>query len=144
MMKIVAHPQPQESKTLLENCGLHTSDLDIKKFEDFLYLEDVDNPLGVVGLEKFGSVALLRSLAVSKESRGKGYGKALVSAMENFAKDQNIKELYLLTETAEPFFKRLKYCSIPRDLAPESIRNSSEYSGVCPQSAVLMTKQLKG
>jgi amino-acid N-acetyltransferase len=143
-MEIFAHPQPHKTKTLLESCGLPISDLDLKKFENFLYVGTFDSPIGIIGLEIFNSVALLRSLAVSKEARGKGYAKLLVSSIENLAKSKNIKELYLLTETAEAFFKKLDYCSIQKELAPESIKNTSEYSSVCPQSAVLMNKQLKG
>ncbi len=143
-MEIFAHPQPQKAKILLENCGLPISDLDIKKFENFLYVGAVDNPVGIIGLEIFNSVALIRSLAVSKEARGKGYAKLLVSAIESLAISKNINELYLLTETAEAFFKKMNYCSIQKGLAPESIKNTSEYSSVCPQSAVLMIKQLKG
>ena len=141
-MEISVYPHPQKSKMLLENCGLPTSDLDIKKFDNFLCLGTADNPLGIIGIEIFDSVALLRSLAVSETARGKGHGKALVSAMENFAKSKHVRELYLLTETAETFFKKLNYFSIKREFAPESILNSSEYSSVCKQSAVLMTKQL--
>ena len=141
-MKILVGPHPQKSKLLLESCGLPTSDIDLKKFETFLYFGSAENPLGIVGLEIYNSVALLRSLAVSKEARGKGHGKALVSAIENFAKSKNIKELFLLTDTAETFFNKLDYCSIHRESAPESIKNSSEFSTVCKQSAVLMTKKL--
>jgi amino-acid N-acetyltransferase len=141
-MELNVKPQPEKSKTLLESCGLPTSDLDVKKFENFLYIGTVDNPSGIIGLEIFDSVALLRSLAVSKDTREKGYGKLLVSAIEDFAKKKNIKELYLLTETVETFFKKLGYCSIKRELAPEAIINSSEYSSVCKKTAVLMTKQL--
>ena len=143
-MEILFHPQTRKTKILLENCGLPISDLDTGKFENFLYVGAFDNPVGIIGLEFFTSVALLRSLAVSKNARGKGYGKALVSAAENYAKSKNIKELYLLTDTAETFFNKLDYYSIQRELAPESIKNTSEFSSICKESAVLMTKQLNG
>lgn len=143
-MEILVRPQSEKAKTLLKNCSLPISDLDAKKFENFLYLGTVDSPIGIIGLEIFHSVALVRSLAVSKEDRGKGYGKLLVSAVENFAKNKNIKELYLLTETAELFFKKLNFHSIQKELAPEVIKKTSEYSSVCPQSAVLMTKKIEG
>jgi amino-acid N-acetyltransferase len=68
----------------------------------------------------------------------------LVSSIENLAKRKKIYEIYLLTETAENFFKKLDYCIIQKELAPEAIKNTSEFSSVCPQSAVLMTKHLKG
>ena len=141
-MKVKHNPQPQKAKALLEESGLPVSDLNVEHFEHFLYLGEFDNPSGIIGLEIFDSAALLRSLAVSKNIQGKGYGESLVLAMEDYAKSKNIKELYLLTETAENFFNKLNYDKMKKETAPESIRDSSEFSSVCPESAVLMMKRL--
>ena len=141
-MNVFSGPKPERALALLEDSGLPTSDLDTKQFENFLYLGDTDDPVGIIGLEIIGSVALLRSLAVTKDAQGNGYGKTLVFAIEDYAKSKNINELYLLTETAKDFFKNLNYTSIQKESAPESIKNTSEFSSVCPQSAVLMNKKL--
>lgn len=143
-MEIFSNPQPQKAIELLRNCNLPTSDLDKKQFNNFLYLGETDNPIGIAGLEIFGSIALLRPLAISKDVQGNGNGKKLVSAIENYAKSKNIKELYLLTETAEDFFKKQYYTRIIKEFAPECIKTTSEFSSVCLQSAVLMTKRLAG
>ena len=74
----------------------------------------MENPQGIVGLERFGSVALLRSLAVAAELRGTGVGKALVAAAEEYAQTKNVQTLYLLTTTAADFFARLGYAPLPR------------------------------
>ena len=141
-MEIFLQPSPEKAKRLLEQCGLPFSDINTDQFENFLYLGTPDNPSGLVGLEMFAPVALLRSLAVSQNERGKGYGRFLVFAAEELAERRNISKIYLLTQTAELFFKNLNYHSIPRQFAPDSIRNTGEFSGVCSESAVLMTKQL--
>jgi amino-acid N-acetyltransferase len=141
-MKIYSNPQQQKAMTLIKDSGLPISDITTQKLKDFLYFGDPDNLIGIIGLEIFDTVALLRSLAVSKEVRGKGHGKTLVYNIEIYAKNKNVKELYLLTETAENFFKKHNYTVIQKDSAPESIKATSEFLSVCPVSAVLMTKKL--
>lgn len=67
----------------------------------------LESPEGVVGLEVYGKVALLRSLAVSATSRGNGYGKDLVARAERYAQSLGVTEIYLLTTTAATFFEQL-------------------------------------
>lgn len=143
-MKIYSNPQQQKAMTLIKDSGLPISDITTQKLKDFLYFGDPDNLIGIIGLEIFDTVALLRSLAVSKEARGKGHGRTLVMNIETYAKNKNVKELYLLTETAENFFNKLNYTIMQKESAPESIKATSEFSSVCPVSAVLMTKKLTG
>lgn len=97
---------------------------------------------GVIGLERFGEVGLLRSLAVRRELRGRGLGVALVRAIEALASRSGVRSLYLLTTTAEAFFAANGYARLERDRAPEAIRGTSEFSSVCPKSAVFMGKRL--
>jgi arsenate reductase (thioredoxin) len=49
----------------------------------------------------------------------------------------------LLTETAEIFFARKGYHTVDRKDAPAEIQASSEFSHLCPSSAVLMKKTLE-
>ncbi len=97
---------------------------------------------GVVGLEIYGRIARLRSLAVDRSSRGLGVGKALVSAAEAYAESRQVRELYLLTTGAERFFERLGYQRLEREAAPEPIRATSEFSSLCPTTSLLMRKEL--
>jgi hypothetical protein len=94
------------------------------------------------GLEVFGSVALLRSLAVAPEARGLGHGKTLVDSIEGYARGLGVTELYLLTTTARPFFESLGYALADRSAAPESIRATREFSSICPGSAAFLVKRL--
>jgi amino-acid N-acetyltransferase len=99
--------------------------------------------IGVIGLERFDDVGLLRSLAVSGEHRHHGLGFALVRALERRAALAGIAALVLLTVTARDFFLRAGYQVITRMQAPASVRASSEFRSLCPDSAVCMTKQLQ-
>lgn len=98
--------------------------------------------IGVVGLETSGEDGLLRSLCVDERKRTSGSGKQLVSFIENYAKEHGVKNLYLLTTTAAPFFTNRSYETIDRSVVPAAIRETSEFASVCPASATVMRKKL--
>ena len=141
-MRIIAAPPADLVKDLLSTSELPTSDITPSMLEAFYAYEDNGNIIGVVGLEMFETVALLRSLAVYEECRNKGIGSKLVKYAEGGAKSNGIVALYLLTVTAEPFFNNAGYEKITRDLAPEEIKQTSEFSGICPVSSSFIVKKL--
>ena len=59
------------------------------------------------------------------------------------AQSRGVQELCLLTTTAEHFFERLGYQRAEREAAPASIRGTSEFTTLCPASAVFMRKRLR-
>ena len=74
--------------------------------------------------------------------RGTGLGRRLVAEAESLAIAAGISELYLLTETAAAWFPRLGYTSAERAEAPAALTASPEFTGACPDSAVLLRKRL--
>ncbi len=108
----------------------------------FLGCGDETDPHGIVGLEVHGQYGLLRSLVVRQNARDCGYGKILVDEIEKLALQKKLKILFLLTNTAEKFFARLNYEQIERADVPQPIRNTQEFSNLCPESAVVMRKFL--
>jgi len=125
---------------LIEKAGLPVADLSVEKLA--FVAEKNDLFQGVIGQESFGSVALLRSLVVSTDARGAGIGPALVTALEIACLADGVHELWLLTIDADRFFAKLGYVIRDRTDAPETIRNTEEFSGLCPGDAVLMSKRL--
>lgn len=99
---------------------------------------------GVVGLELYGEVALLRSLAVPAASRSNGLGAALVAHAERHAADQGVGTLYLLTTTAAGFFERHGYRHASREQVPAAIAGTPQFSSLCPSSSAFMAKPLRG
>lgn len=140
-MHICRHPAEAAAKRLLAECHLPSSDLEPRHFEHFFGCGDKEAPQGVVGLELYGPVALLRSLAVAEKARGKGCGRELVAEAERYAWSQGVKEIYLLTTTAERFFSALGYRHAERESAPEEIRATKEFSTLCPSDSVFMGKR---
>lgn len=142
-VQIYHRPPESRSRELLAACELPAEDLETQHFDHFLGCGPADDPQGIVGLELFGAVALLRSLAVAEAARGRGCGKALVAEAQNYAQAQGVRTLYLLTTTAADFFARLGYARVERNTAPEQIQRTKEFADLCPESAALMIKQLE-
>lgn len=114
---------------LLKENGLPFSDITLKR--DSLFLARSNGAVvGIGGVEILGEYALLRSLAVVREERNRGYGRAVARTLIHHARKAGVKDLYLLTTTAAPFFEGLGFERIPRDRAPEAITLTSEFSGL--------------
>lgn len=111
--------------------------------KDFFLAYDNSIFVGIAGLEMFGSIALLRSMVVKEEYKNKGYGKLICSLLVKYAKMQNIKGLYLLTTTAKDFFEKIGFEVIERNSVPDAIKNTAEFLGLCPASAVCLKINLE-
>jgi len=127
---------------LLEQCGLPTADIADGPSQGFFGICASDGLKGLVGLERHGPVALLRSLAVSPGLRGRGLGRRLVAYAEQVAASQGVSRLFLLTTTAADFFAELGYATTARDEAPPAIQATTQFSGLCPASSSFMSKHL--
>lgn len=125
---------------LLDIEFLPSADITEESLEHFLVYRDQLGIAGVVGLQIFGEVALLRSLVVSSERMGRGIGKGLVNAAEALAAELRVRSTYLLTTTAADFFEYRGFRRIGREEAPHEIRSTREFSSLCPATAVLMVK----
>jgi len=141
-MDIFAHPDESAVKQLLSASSLPISDIAVRHLQHFFGCGSGPELEGVIGLELFGAVALLRSLAVAASRRGSGVGSGLVAHAERHARNQGVHSLYLLTTSAEQFFLRRGYARIERDKAPAAIKSTSEFSGICPVSSAFMVKHL--
>lgn len=131
-----------EVKELLLSSNLPTSDLNNAPIHFFGMKKN--NKLIVTGaLEVYGNNAVLRSVAVSNNFQNNGYGKQIVRYLEEVALEMKISHLFLLTTSAENFFKKLKYLPIQRHSCPPKILSSSQFTDICPQSSVCLFKNLK-
>src|SRR5437016_6544339 len=74
-------------------------------FSGFVVADDDGAIAGAIGLEKYGSAALLRSAVVAPDHRGTGVGRKLVEQLLERAEEAGIDELYLLTTPAEEYFQ---------------------------------------
>lgn len=127
-------------KAALRAASLPADDLDgrLACYE----LRDADGALGWAALDHCDDDALLRSVVVPSAGQVRGVGSDLVTRLAAVAICDGIKRLWLLTETAEPFFARLGFEPVSREEAPATIRQTSEFKSVCPASAACMMLKL--
>lgn len=130
----------QQAVNLLD--VLHLPSQDISESTKLFALTKGDKLIGMAGLDVLGSEALLRSVGVQPNQQSQGIGQNLVARIEAEAKSLGIKKLHLLTTSASRFFEQLEYQTIDRNSCPEEIQKSSQFTTVCPSSAVLMRKKL--
>lgn len=127
---------------LLGEHGLPDDDMSDRIDEGFC-VADLDGQLiGMAGVEMHAPDGLLRSIAVSSDWQGKSLGKALVENRLAWARDNGVRQLYLLTTDAAHFFEKFGFAEIDRDAAPPSIKATTEFSSLCPGSATVMSMTL--
>ncbi|MBC7082725.1 MAG: GNAT family N-acetyltransferase [Firmicutes bacterium] len=121
---------------ILQAAGLPVAGVE-EHFDEFIVACASDGTIvGVAGAERYPSSALLRSVAVLPRWRGLRVGRRLVSSQ--LARLGRGTPVYLLTTTAEAYFRSLGFQTISRDDVLPEIKQSSEFQGACPQSAVVM------
>jgi arsenate reductase len=111
--------------------------------QTFVVAHAADELVGCVALERYGEVALLRSLAVVPRLQAAGIGTALYREALAEAESSGTRALYLLTTTAERFFAKAGFTRIDRGQVPPAVRESAEFQGLCPASAVCMRFELR-
>ena len=130
-----------DAKSMLEDAGLPVEDLTAAHLAAAAVKDG--RIVGVIGVEDFGEVGLLRSLVVAADARAARLGRDLVAALEDDVCEKGMRELWLLTIDADAWFQRLGYVVRDRSDAPAAIRSTAEFSDLCPGDAVLMSKKLQ-
>ena len=128
-------------RVLLREAGLPFEDVESGRQDFFVALVHGD-VVGCVGLERFASAGLLRSLAVREPHRGSGLGRALFEKIVEEAKEMGVQRLFLLTTTAAPFFARRGFVPADRSDASEGMAKSAQFASLCPSTAACMTMPL--
>lgn len=106
----------------------------------FVIAENEGRLVGVAGLEVYGDSALLRSVAVEESWRGSGVGRTLIERALSVTRERGIKDVFLLTTTAEQYFPRFGFTCVSRDSVSKAVQESAEFKGACPASAIVMRK----
>ena len=94
--------------------------------------------VGSVALELYDDGALLRSLAVAPVVQGQGVGRLLTESVVRLARERGVRDVFLLTTTAQHYFPRFGFETVDRVEVPEAVRQSVEFRSACPASAIAM------
>jgi len=144
-MDLIIQPAKREDLNeivnLLSDNNLPT--IDIKENTVQLFVGLLNNKIiGIIGLEKYNGVGLLRSLAIKDTFKNQKFGERLVKQLLDFCSREKIEELYLLTTTAEKYFEKFGFQKTERFKIPETIKQTREFKDICPISAVVMCKEI--
>ena len=110
--------------------------------DGFVVIRDGAELVALAGREHYDAAVLLRSVVVADHARGHGLGHRIVADCLARAARAGATDAYLLTTTAEPFFGRLGFTTIARDGIAEAVRESAEFTSLCPASATVMHRRL--
>ena len=94
--------------------------------------------IGYFGYEHFANQALFRSMIVVPEAKNKGYGSLIWHNAKEKLQDEGVNEVYLLTNTAAPFFAKQGFVEIARESAPEAILATNEFKEFSPADSICM------
>jgi amino-acid N-acetyltransferase len=121
---------------------LVANDLPVDGVEDhwktFLVARDGETIVACGGAEAYQFAALIRSVAVMPDHRSHGIGRRLVRQLLDRLASRGLREFYLLTTTAEAYFRKRGFKTIDRDEVHPQLLSSREFQGACPDSAVCM------
>ncbi len=136
---IIRRAEPADWAAIAALLGRHDLPLDGARahLADFLVaVEPAGGLAGVVGLERYGRVGLLRSLAVA--AVGTRLGERLTRAVLDVARAQGVRQVVLLTTTAAEYFPRFGFHRLAQADAPLAVQASAEFQGACPDTATVM------
>ena len=130
-------------KSLLLASNLPTAGVD-DHWKTFLVAHDGDTMVACGGAEAYQFAALIRSVAVKDEYRSHGIGRKIVRQLLDRLASRGLREFYLLTTTAEDYFRKRGFKTIDRDEVHPQLLSSREFQDACPSSAVCMRLVMLG
>lgn len=107
----------------------------------FVVAVDSDQIVGCIGAEPFQFMALMRSLVVHPDYRGRGLGRRLVRQLLDRFSSRGLREFYVVTEDAEGYFRKRGFKPCDRDEVHPQVLGSTEFADAS-DSAVLMRLQM--
>ncbi|MFP5245676.1 MAG: GNAT family N-acetyltransferase, partial [Thermoanaerobaculia bacterium] len=100
-------------KALLVASGLPTAGVD-DHWKTFIIARDGEKLVACGGAEAYQFAALIRSVAVLPEYRSHGIGRRIVRQLLDRLASRGLREFYLLTTTAEEYFRKRGFKTIDR------------------------------
>lgn len=144
MTNIAIRPARPDELETIEGL-LRTVSLPLFGAADFLdtfwIAENAGEVVGCVGLEVYEDAGLLRSAVVSKDMRGTGLGGRLTRRVIDEAKAAGVRDLYLFTMDAGPFFGHMGFENCTMEDFSENGRKCTQWLAVSehPNVAELLT-----
>jgi GNAT superfamily N-acetyltransferase len=126
-------------RAALVAAGLPAGDIAAVGVQSFRFGRNLKS-VGYGALELYGPDVLLRSIVVPANARGEGVGRMIVEWLLAHAADLGAGRAFLFTTNARAYFEGLGFEVVDRSGAPQSILTTRQATGLCPASAVLLTR----
>ena len=107
-------------------------------WKTFIVAREGETLVACGGAEAYQFAALIRSVAVRPEHRSQGLGRRIVRQLLDRLASRGLREFYILTTTAEAYFRKRGFKTIDRDEVHPQLLSSREFQDACPESAVCM------
>jgi amino-acid N-acetyltransferase len=128
-------------RRLLSECELPTLYIH-RHLKSFMVAKEGKKIVGVIGVEVYGRVGLLRSMCVDQAYRGQGIAKMLYAKILVYAQMRRISRLYVFTWDAEKFASKLGFHKIDKKRIPKSIRSTWQFRSFGRYPVVCMMKKI--
>lgn len=125
---------------LLRSSNLPHADFNLNKIKVILAIDNGDI-IGSIGIELYPPNALLRSFVLHPDYRGKGIGNNMLQYLISYSSQKGIRDVHLLTDTADSYFISNGFIVANRNDAPAQIRKTSEFKDLCPSTSTYMLKK---
>ncbi len=142
-LRIAGPPDLEEALALLNAVGLPTEGVREHFLGSFVVAREPEDSevIGLAGVESYGTVGLVRVVALHPEYRGAGLGRALLAAVVNLARVIGMGELYLPAVMAQDSLSELGWEEVDRDELPAAIHTSTGLR-VSPSDSPVMRLRL--
>jgi len=128
-------------KAALNKAGLAV-DVNVPASLFWRFETDSDVPVGFGALELHGRSALLCAVVTLPPLRRSGFGRAIVSALEQEAQLHGARAIYLATADEKDFFARLGYARCKPSAVPAVIKSSAQFAALTRAPTAVMVKRV--
>jgi arsenate reductase len=129
--------QPEALRRLISQTELKFPEQDAESVH-WTGLASDNELIACAGVEVHGADGLLRSVAVSPQFQGKGYGSMLIQTAILVARIQKLSTLYLFTDHASGFFVKHGFQKTGRETLPTRIAQSKQAVADCGTHADIL------
>lgn len=112
---------------LVAKAGLREDGIE-QHIERFLVVSNEEDKLiGTVGVEKYNSDGLLRSLVLDSPIWNARLSLEFLQLVLNYAEEQEIETVYLCSKGTNSLFHQLGFRQVGEEEVPEAVRKSSHF-----------------
>ncbi len=136
--------KPEEVSAILDL--VHTVNLPRdgveEALEHFWVARQDGQVVGTVGLEVYGDLRTVTLVGRHPGVAGPCSGTGVDDTALSYLMSRQFRVVYLLTTTAEQFFRRRDFLVVARTTVPGSVQQSVEFQSACPDTATCMARNV--